>query len=226
MKLSVLTVTYNNANKLKEIYESLLINIKYPLDVEWVIMDDGSSDDTNDIVEEFGKEGYLNIRYFYQENQGNAIAINKLVKYARGNLILTCNPDDYLSSNAFEIINEKAKIFDKDDNIYALVFLKCDMYGEVSGKEFKQDGYKTKMFDLNYKDDIKGEKVFLFNAKIRKQFKYELEANEKYVEESRMLHKMDISYNLLCFNIPLIIGDIKNINNSTNIFIENPLRIS
>lgn len=225
MKLSILTVANNKASKLKDIYESLLINLKYPLDVEWLIMDDGSEDRTKNIVEEFIKERYIEIKYFYQENQGNTIAINNLMEYVKGDWILNCNPDDYLSSNAFEIIDKKVKLIEDDLNIYALSFLKCDMYGDVSGNEFPKDGAKTKAFDLYYKDEIKGEKIFLFNAKIRNKYKHVLEINEKYITPKRMLHKIDKNYNLICFNMPIIIGDITNVEDDIKRFIENPLRI-
>ena len=56
------------------------------------------------------------------------------------------------------------------------------------------------MFDLYFKEDIQGEKVIVFNSKIRKLFSHKLEKNEKFITEARMYHKMDEKYKLLAIN--------------------------
>lgn len=63
------------------------------------------------------------------------------------------------------------------------------------------------MFDLYFKYDIQGEKILVFNSKIRKKFKHQLENNEKFVTEARMYHKMDEKYKIMCINEALEIGD-------------------
>ena len=226
MKLSILTPTYNREHLLREIYDSLLANLRFNLDFEWLIMDDGSTDNTKEVVNDFIKEQKINVQYFYQTNQGKAVALNNLIKFATGDLILDCDSDDYLASNAFKIIKEKAELLLSDSKLYALVFLKCDMYGEVSGKEFKHDCYRSTMFDLYNKEDIQGEKILLFKASIRKQYKHEVEENERFITEARMYHKMDNRYQVLGFNIPLIIGEYKKDGYTKNIqkmFMENPV---
>ena len=65
MKISVLTPTYNRANLLENLYNSLVTNANYGLEIEWLIMDDGSTDNTKEIVEEFIQQNKINIRYFY-----------------------------------------------------------------------------------------------------------------------------------------------------------------
>ena len=56
------------------------------------------------------------------------------------------------------------------------------------------------MFDLYFKDDIQGEKIIVFNSKIRKQYYHILEKDEKFITEARMYHKMDEKYKLLAIN--------------------------
>ena len=82
MKLSILTPTYNRAHLLREIYDSLLANLRFNLDFEWLIMDDGSTDNTKEVVNDFIKEQKINVQYFYQTNQGKAVALNNLIKFA------------------------------------------------------------------------------------------------------------------------------------------------
>ena len=121
MKISILTPTYNRGELLKNLYNSLLENADYGMQVEWLIMDDGSTDGTQEIVENFSKEK-IDIKYFKQENKGKMEAINNLIKYATGELIVDCDSDDYFTKDAFKIVKEE---YEKNtEEIYGLCFLK------------------------------------------------------------------------------------------------------
>ena len=225
MKISILTATYNRANLLPRLYESIVNNVKDNIDIEWLIMDDGSKDNTKEIIQKFIEENkQLYIKYFFQENQGKMQAINNLMQYAQGDLIIECDSDDYFTNNAFEIIEKAYKENENNmENYYALCFLKYNQAGENMGKTFQKNC--TTMFDLYFKEGEDGEKALVFNSKIRKQYKYELEDKEKFVTEARMFHKMDERYGIICINEPIMIceyqpsGYTKNINKQ---FIENP----
>ena len=224
MKISVLTATYNRANLLPRLYESIVNNIKDNIDVEWIIIDDGSKDNTKETVENFIKENKIVIKYFFQENQGKMQAINNVIQYAQGDLLIECDSDDYFTNNAFKSI-EKAYNENKNNNnkYYALCFLKYNQNKENMGKNF-QNKFTT-MFDLYFKQGENGEKALVFNTEIRKQYKYELENKEKFVTEARMFHKMDEKYNIICINEPIMICEYQTEGYTKNIkkqFVENP----
>ena len=214
MKISVLTSTYNRGNLLKKLYNSLIQNSNYNVDVQWLIIDDGSKDDTKNIVKDFKDENKIEIKYFYQENQGKMLAINKLVKEANGDLIIECDSDDYFTEDAFDIIKNEYKKCDNSD-IYALCFLKYDQNGNNMGNLFKNE--KTTMFDLYFKEGENGEKALVFFADVRKKYKHELEHNEKFVTEARMYHKMDVKYKMICINKPIMICEYQKDGYSKNI---------
>ena len=214
MKISVLTSTYNRGNLLKKLYNSLIQNSNYNVDVQWLIIDDGSKDDTKNIVKDFKDENKIEIKYFYQENQGKLLAINKLVKEANGDLIIECDSDDYFTEDAFDIIKNEYQKCDKSD-IYALCFLKYDQNGNNMGNLFKNE--KTTMFDLYFKEGENGEKALVFFADVRKKYKHELEHNEKFVTEARMYHKMDVKYKMICINKPIMICEYQKDGYSKNI---------
>ena len=214
MKISVLTSTYNRGNLLKKLYNSLIQNSNYNVDVQWLIIDDGSKDDTKNIVKDFKDENKIEIKYFYQENQGKMLAINKLVKEANGDLIIECDSDDYKTEDAFDIIKNEYQKCDKSD-IYALCFLKYDQNGNNMGNLFKNE--KTTMFDLYFKEGENGEKALVFFADVRKKYKHELEHNEKFVTEARMYHKMDVKYKMICINKPIMICEYQKDGYSKNI---------
>ena len=70
MKISILTATYNRANLLPRLYESILENNKTYSNFEWLIMDDGSKDNTKEIVTNWQNDNKIDIKYYYQENAG------------------------------------------------------------------------------------------------------------------------------------------------------------
>ena len=211
MKITILTPTYNRANLLDKLYASILINNNNcnEVEVEWLIMDDGSSDNTKRVAEEYVKENIITVRYFYQKNQGKMVAINNLMKYVTGDLIIECDSDDFFSKDAFKIILKSLRECKDLAETYALVFLKFTTTGENMGNNFPDDNYTSTMFDLYFKESITGEKALVYNASIRKQYVYELEHDEKFVTEARLHHKMDLSHTVRCFNKPIMICEYK-----------------
>ncbi len=104
--ITVFTPTYNRADKLHRVYNSLKnqtlkkINNKYIF--EWIIVDDGSSDNTKELVKKWQKEVDFPIRYFYQTNQGKPSASKKGIEEAKGELFLFADSDDEFLSETFE----------------------------------------------------------------------------------------------------------------------------
>jgi len=224
LKLSILTATYNRANLLEQLYKSIINNLDDNIEVEWLIMDDGSTDSTKQEISKFINENKVEIKYFFQENQGKMQAINNLVKNATGDLIIECDSDDYFTNDAFEIIkNHFRENKDKMQDVYALCFLKYDQNGNNMGNNFKKS--VNKIFDLYFREGENGEKALVFNRVIREKFKYEIENGERFVTEARMYHKMDENYNIICINKPIMICEYQNEGYTKNIkkqFTENP----
>ena len=207
MKLSILTATYNRVKYLSNLYKSILDNTETSnLKAEWIIINDGSTDNTEEVIEKFVLENRIEIKYIFQENSGKMAAINRGMEEVTGELVVDCDSDDFFANNAFKVIEKNALKLLEDERIYALCFLKQDFFGNVSGKKFSTNYMESTMFDLYFKQDIQGEKILVFNANIRKKFKHELEKNEKFVTEARMYHKMDDNYKILCINEVIEVG--------------------
>ena len=222
MKISVLTPTYNRGELLHKLYESLLRNSGYGVDIEWLIMDDGSTDKTEEIVRKFETDK-IEIKYYKQENSGKMVAINKLVEKATGELIVDCDSDDYFTSDAFEIIKKVYKENEKEKDIYGFFFFIYDQNQRNLGQDFKNR--KTTMFDLYFKEGETGEKAIVFLSEIRKKYKHKLEKNERFVTEARMYHEIDLTYKMICINNPIMICEYQEngyTNNITKQFKENP----
>ncbi len=222
MKISVLTPTYNRATLLENLYKSIIKQSK-KIEVEWLIMDDESKDNTKEQIEKFKKDNKIEIKYFYQKNSGKMKAINNLVLESTGDLIVECDSDDYFTEDAFVNIE---KAFEENKNrkdIYAMCFLKYDTNGNNMGNDFKNK--ETTMFNLYFSEGEDGEKALVYFSNIRKNYSYELEQNEKFVTEARMHHKMDLKYKIVCYNTPIMFCEYKKDGYTKNIkkvFKENP----
>ena len=227
MNLSIITPTYNRANMLKDLYESIIKNLELNKDkklyVEWLVMDDGSTDNTEELILDMVKENKLKIKYHKQKNSGKMSAINSIIQYAEGDLIVECDSDDKFSSNAFtDIIDAYEQNKDRKD-LYGLCFLKYDLNEKNIGNNFKKE--ETTMFDLYFKEEEYGEKSIVFFANVRKKYQYKIEKNEKFSTEARMYHEMDLKYKIKCFNKAIMICDYKEdgyTKNIKKIFKENP----
>ena len=99
--ITILTPTYNREKTLKRAYESLLAQTNK--DFEWIVVDDGSSDNTKSLIEGFINESKLDIRYIYKTNGGKHTALNVGTAEAKGELLLILDSDDYLSEDAIEL---------------------------------------------------------------------------------------------------------------------------
>ena len=134
MKLSILTATYNRGEYLQKLYDSIKANLKYNLNCEWIIVDDGSNDDTKKYIKKFIDENIISIIYYYQKNNGKMSAINEAVKLASGSLMVDCDSDDYFVPDAFQKIEKNANRLLENENLYGMVFLKKENNGTISGK--------------------------------------------------------------------------------------------
>ena len=222
MKISVLTPTYNRAELLKRLYESI-IKQEREIQVEWLIMDDGSTDNTKNVINSFKLENKIEIQYFYQENSGKMNAINNLVPKAKGNVIIECDSDDFFTDEAFNIIGQAFHSNENRDDLYAICFLKYDLQGKNIGKKFKEK--ETTMFDLYFKQGEDGEKALVYFSDIRKQYKYKLEKKERFCTEARLHHEMDLKYKIICYDEPIMVCEYQKdgyTRNIQKIFKENP----
>ena len=191
--------------------------------MEWLIMDDGSTDGTNHQIEDFKRDNKIKINYHIQENQGKMVAINNLIPYATGDLIIECDSDDYFTKDAFKIIKDVWEQNKDKKDIYGLCFLKYDTKGNNMGNVFKKQ--KTTMFDLYFKEGETGEKAIIFYSNVRKKYSYLLEKEERFSTEARMYHKMDENYQMICINEPIMICEYQTEGYTQNIekqFKENP----
>ena len=172
MRFTVFTPTYDRAHTLDRVYSSLCLQTFTAF--EWVIVDDGSTDDTTDLVDAWRKENLFPIHYEKQSNQGKHIAVNRGAKLARGELFLIADSDDTFPSDALQIFHEAwAEIPESEKKYYTGITGLCvDKSGKIVGDRFPSDIFDSTPADCFYIHDIKGEKWGFHRTDVIRQFPF------------------------------------------------------
>ncbi len=150
MKISVATPTYNRANTLDRVFNSLMSQTFK--DFEWIIVDDGSNDDTKELIDSYKKQASFDIKYFYQENNGMHTALNKALEFANGEFFIICHSDDSFLPESFEILLKYWNLID-DTKKNEFRGITCRRYDPdtmlPSGKAFSIDNDYIDMLGLD-----------------------------------------------------------------------------
>ena len=121
--LTILTPTYNRGHLLRKCFKSLKIQTNK--DFQWLIVDDGSSDNTENIIKEFQNEAsWMNIKYLKKANGGKHTALNYSHPYIEGDYVLMLDSDDILTDDAVESAYEGWKQFQNNEIVGMVTYLK------------------------------------------------------------------------------------------------------
>lgn len=212
--LTVFTPSYNRAYTLNKCYESLKRQTSQ--DFIWLIIDDGSSDNTKELVDKWIKEDKINIKYIYQKNQGMHGAHNTAYENIDTELNVCIDSDDYMTDDAVEnIISFWHE--NKRDDIAGIMGLDTYENGDVIGDEFPDDLKESTYWDIYHKYKLKGDKKLVYRSDLTKKYTYPLFEGEKYVGLGYKYAKLDEDYKLLVMNKKLCVveymqdGSTKNI---------------
>ena len=194
-RVTVFTPTYNRARVLHRVYDSLAAQTYR--DFRWLIVDDGSADDTRAVVDAFVSAGDFEIEYIYQENQGKHIATNHAVAMTETELFIIADSDDAFTPNALERLVEvwdSIPVTERKD--YKGVICRCfdsaskEPIGVFPAKQFDSndvDGY--------FKQKLAFEKWMLFRTDVLKEFPFPGEGEGlKFFPETVVWQRMGRKY--------------------------------
>ena len=126
--ITVFTPTYNRAYSLPNLYDSLCKQSF--VDFEWLLIDDGSTDNTQELIKQWELERKIKIRYLFQPNSGKHVAINKGVKEAEGEIFFIVDSDDYIISDGLKKINAIFRDISDDDDFAGISGIKVQVNGD------------------------------------------------------------------------------------------------
>lgn len=213
--LTVFTPAYNRAHLLPRLYDSLCRQTSD--DFQWLLVDDGSSDNTKELVAQWISENRIIIRYIYQENQGMHGAHNTAYKNIDTELNTCIDSDDYMPDNAVELILKKWNTVDKEK--YAgIIGLDAIASGEIIGTEF-QTAYTT--LEDFYLQGGKGDKKLVYRTDVIKRYpEYPIFEGEKYVGLGTKYLFIDKEYQLATINEALVIVEYQEDGSSNTMFVQ------
>lgn len=187
-----------------------------------MIIDDGSTDDTESIVKSFIEDDKVNIRYYKQENSGKHIAINRALEEAKGDYIITIDSDDYLEKDAVEICSSiKNEVKDLPD-FAGFTFIHTS---EQSVYDRNHYGNKRWIKLGEYEWSFKGEMSWVFKREIIKKYPFPVYRGEKFCQEAVQLLRVLRDYKILFTDNVLAHGDYLEEGLSQNLYkrlLQNP----
>lgn len=213
--LTIFTPTYNRAYILHLGYEALLRQTCK--DFVWLIVDDGSTDNTREMVEGWITEGKIEIRYHYQENQGMHGAHNTAYRLIDTELNTCIDSDDYMPDDAVE----KIVCFWKEhgsERYAGIIGLDVNNKGGLIGTPFLNECHETTLSGF-YERGGRGDKKMVYRTEVIKKYpEYPVFEGEKYVGLAYKYMLIDQDYKLLTLNEPLVTVDYQNDGSSVNMY--------
>lgn len=200
--LCVFTPTYNRAYILPKLYESLAAQTS--TDFYWSIVDDGSTDNTQELVLSWISEGKVTIDYVKKENGGKPRAINDAVERCQSPLFFVVDSDDHLVPQAIEHIISKWALVD-DPAIAGIVALRGRDENTPMDTWMPGDNLDLKLWDLFEIHRFRGDTSLIHRTEILKQFPFEVAENEIFTPEASVYFALDEKYDMRTDNTILTI---------------------
>ena len=171
MKVSVIVPVYNVEPYLDKCLNTLVNQTLKKIEI--IIVNDGSKDNSEKIIEKYLKKYPEKIKYIKKANGGLSSARNEGLKYASGEYIGFVDSDDYVSLNTFNLMYKKAK-----EKNFDLVVCNLNYVYETKTKMVSAGLDK----DLENEDEVKKNIVFLYPAVLNKLYKKEILDSLKFKE--------------------------------------------
>lgn len=216
--LTVFTPTFNRAYCLERAYRSLCRQTCK--DFEWLVIDDGSSDGTAELIKTWQKDNLICIRYIYQENQGMHGAHNTAFRNISTELSICLDSDDMLTDDCIEFIFQFWEEH-KDQHNKVAGFIALDGYfdGTVVGTKFPEGVHIAHENWLRETQGVRGDKKIIFRTAIAKQApEYPVFPDEKYGSMAYKNQFIDAKYPWLIVNRIIYLVEYQDDGSSRNMF--------
>lgn len=205
MFITITTPTYNRAALLPRLYQSLCRQ-SYK-NFEWIIVDDGSTDSTESVVNGFINEGNIDISYLKKSNGGKHTAINLAAKEARGELFFIADSDDWLPETAIADVIEAYSSVKDDDSFCGVCGLDQYADGTIVGSGLPQPVIDEYSYDLSNKWNVIGDLKEILRTDIIRQFPFPEIKGERFCPEVLIWNRIGSKYKLRYFNKPIYFAE-------------------
>lgn len=203
VRVTIFTPSYNRASLLKGLCESLLKQTCK--DFEWVVVDDGSSDNTRQVMADLIRTADFPVHYYYKGNGGKHTALNLGVQLAKGELFLILDSDDELPPNSIVDILEAYEEVKDNAEIGGVCGYMAHRDGKVIGHpEIKGD---MSEIDLRYRYHVVGDMCEVFRTEILREYPYIEIPGERFCPEALVWNRIAQIYKLHIFSKVIYLRD-------------------
>jgi glycosyltransferase involved in cell wall biosynthesis len=196
--VTVFTPAYNRERLLGRVYESLKVQTFRQF--EWLIVDDGSSDGTGDLVRQWVLEGVMPIRYYWKENGGKHTALNLGIKEAGGTYLVVADSDDWLLPEGLQILADEWAHLEQRENFCGVCGLFQYPDGQIVGSEFPADPLDSNAIDLRLKHQVTGDKTAMNRLEVLRRFPFPEEIRVGFIPESVVWNRIAQNFNTRFIN--------------------------
>jgi len=200
-QFSILTPTYNRAKYLKNVYYSLCQQNN--IDIEWIIVDDGSTDNTKEIINSFNENDKLKIKYIYKDNSGKPSAMNEGFKQLNSYItLITMDSEDSLCSGSLEAAWSYFDIHKKrfENDCVCLSGLCQYENKKIIGMKFPNDYYVSDYIKYIKNTNTIGDKCEFYITDILRCYPFPIFKDEKNIAPSIIPIRIALSYKTLFVN--------------------------
>lgn len=203
--ITILTPTYNRKDMLSGLYRSLQRQTQK--DFLWMIVDDGSSDGTEKLIQEWMERGLISLQYYYQDNGGKHTALNRGVENIQSELTFIVDSDDILPENAVEIILRYHKKYKGTEGLCGYSFLRCYPDGRVNEGYYPEDEQIDTYVNARINAGIGGDRAEVFYTEILRKYPFPVYEGEKYLPEDLVWVQMSGPYCMVHINQCIYISE-------------------
>lgn len=208
--ISIITPTYSREKYLHKLYGSL--KRQTSKNFEWVIIDDGSLDETEQIVKNWiEEEKEFAMKYYRQENGGKHRALNRGIQKVKYDYTFIVDSDDWLLESAVERIEEWIKTIKEEERIIGVAGLRCDINGKQIGEFPKERSHIDATNIERRKCKLLGDKAEVYQTEILRKYQFPEFEGEKFLSEHVVWDAIAMDgYKLRWFNEKIYVWNILN----------------
>ena len=215
--ITVITPTYNRAHLLPRLYDSLCRQTF--TDFEWIVVDDGSTDDTQEVLAKLSADCYQKVQSsrfkvqsnsnhkpqtFKKENGGKHTAVNLGIRYAKGELVFIADSDDMLLPDSLKVVATEWMKVNRNDRIGGIAGLDVNaLDGKVIGSGLPKSFIDCDAMDIRYKYHVTGDLKEVFRTSVLREFPFPEIKGERFCPEQLVWFRIAQKYNLHYLNRPI-----------------------
>lgn len=192
--LTVFTPVFNRAYIITQLYDSLCRQTDK--NFEWVVVDDGSDDNIDELMAGFVADGKIDINYIKQPNGGKHTAINRGIKEARGQFFIIVDSDDYLTDNAVEWIRHTSELIAEDNRFAGISGIRIHPDGSKIGGGENFGNIDANAIDIRLKYGVTGDLAEVFKTTVLRQYPFPVFEAEKFCPEALVWNRIASKYML------------------------------